>query len=199
MFSLLGQLLLVLIFFGAVAYALRVDRPLIEYTRGHWHLGVEFLQGSADDFYASVQALLRRLNLPGVNMRVVYFNEASFVSDQRAYLRVWRGDFIFDLCVVRLGTTLFVSSWLLENPRTVLRFASTIPVIGLAVRLLSRLFAPLTYYRVDTGLMFQSAVHGCVLTVLDQMTAAAGLPAIPETARQPVMAELYGKRQGIPV
>ncbi len=189
--------LLLFVVVGAFVYAANVDRPLIQYTRGHWHHSIE-LVGSAHEFYASVQELLRVQNLPGVNMRVVRFNETNVLSDKREYLRVRRGDFIFDLCVARLGSALYVSSWLLENPRSFLRFASMIPALGWFVRGFTRVFAPVTYYRVDTGLMFQSAVHGCVLAVLDQMTAAAGLPPISEFDRRPAMAELYGERKPVP-
>lgn len=60
------------------------------------------------------------------------------------------------------------------------------PVIGW---LYVWLFKPQTYYKIDTGLMFQSAVHAAVLEVIDEMTTAKGLRAFEEFERKPVLRE----------
>lgn len=46
-------------------------------------------------------------------------------------------------------------------------------------------FRPDTYYRIDTAVMFQTAIHNAVLEAVDQLTSAKGLRALPETAREP--------------
>ena len=52
-----------------------------------------------------------------------------------------------------------------------------------------KLFAPFTYYKIDTKLMFQSAVHGTVLDVVDQVTTAKGMRALTELERKPILRE----------
>lgn len=48
-----------------------------------------------------------------------------------------------------------------------------------------------TFYRIDTGLMFQKAVHEAVLEVIDQITTAKGFRGLTELERQPILREFY--------
>lgn len=64
------------------------------------------------------------------------------------------------------------------------------PILG---PVYERIFRPQTYYKIDTYLMFQSAVHAAVLEVVDQLTTAKGLRALAESERKPVMREFYQK------
>lgn len=88
---------------------------------------------------------------------------------------------------VLLGIPLLL--WLVGNAlrhsaipgeRTVL----AIPVIGW---IYEWIFAPSTFYSVDTALMFQEAVHQAVLEVVDCMTAAKGVRSLSDTERKPVL------------
>ena len=66
-------------------------------------------------------------------------------------------------------------------------FILSLPILGSVYR---RFFHPITYYRIDTSEMFQHAVHGAVMEVIDQVTAAKGIRALTELERKPVMREL---------
>ena len=66
-----------------------------------------------------------------------------------------------------------------------------LPLIGW---LYDRLFKPATYYRIDSTLMFQKAVHNAVLEVIDEMTTANGLRVLGEGERKPVMREFYQRK-----
>ena len=57
--------------------------------------------------------------------------------------------------------------------------------------LYERLFKAVTYYKMDTTIMFQSAVHAAVLEVVDQVTSAKGIRALTELERKPIMREFY--------
>ena len=48
-----------------------------------------------------------------------------------------------------------------------------------------------TFYRIDTGLMFQKAVHAAVLEVIDEITSAKGVRGLTELERQPILREFY--------
>lgn len=48
------------------------------------------------------------------------------------------------------------------------------------------IFRPLTYYRIDTMLMFEEAVHGAVLEVIDGMTSGKGIRTLSELERKPI-------------
>lgn len=57
--------------------------------------------------------------------------------------------------------------------------------------LYERIFKPVTYYKMDTTLMFQSLVHAAVLEVVDQVISAKGVRALTEFERKPIMREFY--------
>ena len=59
-----------------------------------------------------------------------------------------------------------------------------IPWIG---AIYEKAFHPATYYKIDTALMFQDAVHNAVMEVIDQVTAGKGVRAISEFERKPIL------------
>lgn len=67
---------------------------------------------------------------------------------------------------------------------------AAMPLIGPYYR---RWFSPLTYYRIDTALMFRDAVHNAVLDVVDGLIDARGLRALTETERKPVLKSFFGE------
>lgn len=66
-----------------------------------------------------------------------------------------------------------------------------IPILG---PLYNWLFKATTFYRIDTTLMFQKAVHNAVLEVIDEMTAGKGVRALSELDRKPIMREFYQRK-----
>jgi hypothetical protein len=58
------------------------------------------------------------------------------------------------------------------------------PILGW---LYTRLFKPDTFYRMDTTMMFQSAVHAAVLEAVDSLFSAKGIRAMTELERKPIM------------
>jgi hypothetical protein len=63
-----------------------------------------------------------------------------------------------------------------------------IPLFG---ALYERLFKPLTYYKMDTAIMFQSMVHSAVKEVVEQLLSAKGLRPLTELEQKPIMREFY--------
>ena len=66
-----------------------------------------------------------------------------------------------------------------------------LPILG---RLYTWLFRATTFYRIDTLLMFQKAVHNAVLEVIDDLTTTKGLRALGEPDRKPIMREFYQRK-----
>lgn len=67
---------------------------------------------------------------------------------------------------------------------------STVLAMPLIGWIYERIFAPETFYSMDTALMFRDAVHSAVLEVYDCITANKGIRALTETERKPVMKSL---------
>lgn len=59
-----------------------------------------------------------------------------------------------------------------------------IPVFGW---LYATLFKPNTFYKMDTTLAFQAAVHSVVVEVVDQLLSARGLRTMTELERKPIL------------
>jgi len=64
---------------------------------------------------------------------------------------------------------------------------STVLAMPLIGWIYERIFAPPTYYSLDTANMFQESVHNAVLEVLDCMTSNKGVRALSENERKPIM------------
>ena len=62
-----------------------------------------------------------------------------------------------------------------------------VPLIGWFYE---RVFAPETYYRIDTMLMFQSAVHSGMMEVIDGLTTEKGVRGLSDDDRKPVFGKL---------
>ena len=79
--------------------------------------------------------------------------------------------------------------WLLGNAMRQGRIGgeSTVLAMPLVGSVYERIFAPATYYAVDTALMFQDAVHNAVLEVVDCVTANKGVRTLTEAERKPIM------------
>lgn len=56
--------------------------------------------------------------------------------------------------------------------------------------LYTRIFAPETYYRIDTLQMFQSAVHTAMVETIDGVVTQKGLRGLTEDERKPVFSQL---------
>jgi len=71
------------------------------------------------------------------------------------------------------------------------RLLRALPILG---SLYVQLFKKETYYRIDTMIMFQKAVHNAVMEVIDSMTTNKGVRALSETDRRPIMKEFYSRK-----
>ena len=165
---------------------------------GRYHLGdvisnwnhlIDNFNYSSNEFYNALGAAILDRKLPDVKFGTVILREGSILSAQRTYLRVqWHGYF-FDICGAPFGRGFFVSWWLSEKPGCIGRLAE-MHVLGLIFK---ALVAPITYYKVDTALMFQQSIHATVLEVVDRITAGHGVRALTEFERKPVMREFFGR------
>jgi hypothetical protein len=91
------------------------------------------------------------------------------------------------LCFAGLGVPAVL--WLLGNALRsgFIQGESTVLAMPLVGWIYERIFAPPTFYSMDTALMFQQAVHNAVLEVVDGMTANRGVRALTEAERKPIM------------
>jgi len=79
--------------------------------------------------------------------------------------------------------------WFVGNAlrQGVIQGESTVLAMPIVGWLYEWIFAPLTYYSMDTAIMFQKSVHQAVLDVIDAMTTSRGVRALTESQRKPIM------------
>jgi hypothetical protein len=64
---------------------------------------------------------------------------------------------------------------------------STVLAMPLVGTIYEWIFAPATYYAIDTALTFQDAIHNALMEVIDCLTAEKGVRALTEAERKPIM------------
>jgi hypothetical protein len=176
-----------------IAVVIRTDKQSVDDSLSHWHQSLEGVSCTPREFYDRVRSRLEEENLPGLHVKVVAWHEGGIHTEKRDYLRVRRGDYIFDLCAAPVGNSFFVSSWLSNSRDGILEMLAPVPFIGWFARSLLHFFAPVTYFRVDSAAMFHALVHNAMLAEIDEMTTLTG-SRIPDTLRRPVMREIYAGR-----
>jgi hypothetical protein len=159
----------------------------------HWNQMVPGLQQSSQDFYVAIEDLIAPHNLKNVKVERVNLHEGGVFSAKREYLQIRRSEHVFHVCAAPFGSGFFISWWLGQVEGGLWAWLSGLPFIG---GLLQRFAKPLTYYKLDTALMFQSVTHGAVLQALDGVTEARGLRALSETERKPVMRDFFARFGG---
>lgn len=104
----------------------------IETAIGQWAQLMEGMQASPLDFYAAIEAAIKRREIPGCRLSRVEWPEGGFFSARRQYLRAKRGEALIDVCGAPFGTAFFSSSWLCIPPPTIWK-AIVLLLIGLYV------------------------------------------------------------------
>jgi hypothetical protein len=181
----------------------------------HWAKLFEGIHVSPKELYSSVEQCVKNREVPDFQSSRVDWHEGGSFSNKREYLRLNRGDMDYYICAAPYGSGFFVSSrlttpsginWLLAIPLGILGFLFVafifLKIFGFFGIILSFGAAvggiiyfvnvnKLTFYRIDTALMFQQAAHQSLMEGIDQMTKAAGIAPLSEAERKPVMHELF--------
>ena len=102
-----------------------------------------------------------------------------------AVLGLFLGTFVYTGLI--LGTVFAVATEALPSPEleSVVR---SVPVLSWFY---ASFVKPATFYRIDTTLMFQQAVHQAVLEVVDATTSAKGIRALNDQERKPIMRDFF--------
>ncbi len=156
----------------------------------HWTLMIEGLEVSPQLFFRTVEDAVKRRNIEGVKFSRYHWKEGTILSAKREYLRVKRKDYAYDICGAPFANGFFVSSWLGDFEAGWLTYLFNIPILGPIIR---GLFKPVTYFRIDTGLIFNCLVHGAVLEAIELLSKPKGLRALTPEERKPEMRNFFDK------
>lgn len=156
----------------------------------HWNHRVEGVQQSSNDFYGEIERFLKGQNVEDVKTERVNMSEGGIFSSKREYLQVRRGEHVFHVCAAPYGTGFFISWWLGIIESRIWAWLGQLPVVGVLVQ---KFLRPMTYYKLDTALMFQSITHSSVMAVLDGLSDTKGVRALTESERKPIMREFFSR------
>jgi hypothetical protein len=159
----------------------------------HWNHRADDLQQSSDAFYGDVEKSLNEHKIDHIKVERVNLSEGGIFSSKREYLQVKRGEHVFHVCAAPFGNGFFISWWLGHVEAGFLAWLAGIPIIGFLVR---NLLTPMTYYKLDTALMFQSVTHSAVAGTLDAMLDAKGMRSLSDVERAPVMRDFFAQIGG---
>lgn len=201
-----------------------------------WHVLIDDYTTSGLEFFERVEAAVKERQVPQVTFQRKDFRESGILSDKRTYLRLRRGNLIFDIGAAPYGTGYFFSWWLVrEGPRRAwayllgfalimffvpavgslffgilapivypFAFICTLFVLGHLARsgtfgpeeniialpiigwFYETFFSPVTYYALDTAIMFRESVSRAVNEALDATLTEQGLQALSEEQKKPV-------------
>lgn len=154
----------------------------------HWYQLIEGLQHSTQAFYEALEQAVAGREIPKAKTGRVEFSEGGVFSGKRLYFRVTRLEHVFDICAAPFGNGFFVSWWLSTRPSGCL---ASLPGIGW---IFQKFVKRVTYYVIDTALMFQESVRLAVLEVIDGLTTAQGIRALSELERKPILHNILGTK-----
>lgn len=159
----------------------------------HWNQMIPGLEQSSLEFYQMVEQGLADLHLKNVRLERIKLSEGGIFSAKREYLQIRRDNQVFHVCAAPFGPSFFISWWLGSVETGLWALIGRWPVVGL---LIQRFLRPMTYFKIDTALMFQSLTHGAVLEALDGLTAAKGIRQLNADERKPVMRDFFTQLGG---
>lgn len=93
--------------------------------------------------------------------------------------------FLVGIPALLLGLGFLVDQGMLGDEEWVL----SVPIVGW---LYAIIFNPVTYYRLDTALMFRDSIRAAVNEVIDGLLAGQGLRALSEDQKRPSIRDLAG-------
>ena len=151
------------------------------------------MEQSSQEFYQIVEGALESLRLKNIRMERITLSEGGIFSAKREYLQVRRDDQVFHVCAAPFGPSFFISWWLGSVEKGLWALVGAWPIIG---PLVQRFLKPLTYFKIDTALMFQSMTHGAVMEALDSLTQAKGIRQLTGDERKPIMRDFFSQIGG---
>lgn len=155
----------------------------------HWYTPVPNFSMSTKEFYDKVEAELKAQQVPGLDISRPEISEGGIFSAKRQYLRLTRGDLIFDICACPFGVNYFFSCRMAAKP--------PVGAKGVISRLIDFLLAKLglklvdSYHQEDTRLMYMTVVESAVKKVVEFVTATNGVKLLTQYENASLLGNQY--------
>ena len=132
-----------------------------------WYQTFANQQFSAKEFYTLLEQAIEEKKIMHVSINRVTYRDSSYLAS-RVYLQIFRNNQMILVCAAGFGTDYYISYRQGQPVDFLQDMVMRIPRIG---KLMAELMAHKTFYQQDTDVMFQEAVHECVLKAIDRLTS----------------------------
>jgi hypothetical protein len=139
------------------------------HTHGYQHF--ESLQLSAQEFYTTLQNIIKEYQYPDVQYGVEELKEGGMFSAKRKYFTINWQRHKYLVCASPFGKSFFISWWHQEGANTGANIASKFGALGKAV---ANNMENKTLFEIDTTLMFVSCMNGIIQAAIDKVKADKG-------------------------
>lgn len=156
----------------------------------YWHVLLQELNYSAQDFYNTLKEQLEEENIEGLSFSTENIAMGGLLSRQRNYVRISYGDYQYIVCASPYGKSFFVSYRMSHEVEWGERIVSNIPWIG---PFLMKTFYPMTYFRIDTANMFQLLMHEAITSMIDDILKGNELERLSDQQRTPQMENVFAR------
>ena len=152
----------------------------------NWNQFLDGVSLSTQDFYTVVESAVRKRQVPDAEFGRVDYKMGGMFSARREYLRIKRGELVFDICGAPFGTGFFVSWWLQATK------SAWGDLFGDAAAGLFKSFVnPETFFKVDSAAMYRTIVHAAVIETVDLVLQKSGKAALSADAKKPILEGFY--------
>src|SRR5580704_11760873 len=151
---------------------------------GHWDRLASGLRLSALSFYDVVEQTIREREIEGVEIDRITWAERGVLSRLSIYLQLSFDTAVFIVSAIPMGTSTYLSWWLALSNRGIAAWLSELRFFGWMFR---PLFRPLTFYRIDSLLAFEQALHAAVVESIDRLTTSKGVRRLQDAERKPIL------------
>ncbi len=99
----------------------------------HFYIPIDQFNMSSREFYEAVQKELIARQVPGLTVAFIHYQEGSILSAKRTYLRLTRGQLVFEVCAAPFGRCFFFSSRFCTVPVSIHPVEIFLALLGLYV------------------------------------------------------------------
>jgi hypothetical protein len=131
----------------------------------HNYFHFEDFQLSAQDFYKTVEEIIKERAFPDVDTSIKQLRVGGFFSAERDYLVIRGGDHIFYVCAAPFGKNFFISYFLKEKE------------VWAMEAFFTRIFGGppnKSFYEIDSEAMFLAGIKSALMKAINTVTESRG-------------------------
>jgi hypothetical protein len=139
------------------------------HTHGYQHF--DNLQLSAQEFYSSLEAMIKQYQYPDIICKTEELKEGGFLSAKRKYFSINWNRHKYLVCASPFGKSFFISWWHQEGANTGANIASKFGALGKAV---AGNMESKTFFEIDNELMFINCINAIINAAIDKLKLEKG-------------------------